>query len=310
MALGISDGWNWGTGIMSGVEVLMRPLDTSRPLGFHDFEDATVLNGLVQAGVLVAFAALAAWGLRRGMPGEERKRLRLATLLMGALPLLGAVPLGVRAGLYAAMGMAPDPWQSVASALVVAFAVVTYASLPAVVWLLAGKSGGQSWVKAPLLGSVTLAVLLMVLVGVVGLNSLRTDWLYGYQAPQDEWKEAVLGTQAAVRDFVQASGCYPLSMGQLYGSGPLPYGADAAGNRVALSGPPPGTNGKRLRWNSHGHVGWGKPDDRNGFPEDPLTGRTDTWVLDPLEPGVVRSSGMQVRVGRERRLTGTEPPLG
>ena len=84
----------------------------------------------------------------------------------------------------------------------------------------------------------------------------------------------------ALDRWTKTFGAYPSSLAQLAEAYPRDQaGQDAAGNPVTLPA---------KRWQPF------------PIPPDPLTGRADTWILDPLDPEIVSSGGFQIRVSAWR----------
>ncbi len=111
-------------------------------------------------------------------------------------------------------------------------------------------------------------------LAAVALVSLLVT-LSGWYAARSGLKQFLLAK--ALQDFVAAHGCYPRNVAQLCSDDPSGMGQDGAGNPVPLN---PG----KPRWTMH------------PAPVDPLTGRPDTWVIDPTAQEFVSSRAWRVTV--------------
>jgi hypothetical protein len=93
----------------------------------------------------------------------------------------------------------------------------------------------------------------------------------------------VTALQTDLQAFTAAHGCYPLTVAQMEGWQPATEGQTASGDRVPLAtktasapasaAPAPSSAGS-----------------------DPLTGRDDSWIIDPLDPALITSTAFKVTV--------------
>ena len=227
----------------------------------RDQEQAVARFYLPALGLgLVLSAAACVWVVARSARREQDALIWRLVLVSGCV----AVPAVLLAANISA-GHLGQASALAALALASLLTAVVLGSAP-MVWM-----AWQQGVRLPL-GKALPAVELALLLGLSwSVSSMlaqdRSHHWYVYGALRHE--RGVL--RAAAQDYYAKRGAYPQSVTELCGYG---------GPEVVL----PGEGAPWL----HGPL--------RRLPRDPLTGKRDTWVIDPLDPGVVDSGGWQVRV--------------
>jgi hypothetical protein len=142
----------------------------------------------------------------------------------------------------------------------------------------------------------------MAISGAVLALLLGAETERSYTSPKVEYAHKLAPRlKDGLEGFTNLYGAYPTTMAQLL-TQPQPQGSgqDAAGNPVALPAKPrpfhreaQATRGgpRDEQWDIANSNWESKP-----VPVDPLTGRADTWIIDPLDPEIISSGGFTLRV--------------
>ena len=137
------------------------------------------------------------------------------------------------------------------------------------------------------------------LVLVVALTSVRSirpahAGVFGYiPTTVQELNSALEELDDMLRKFVAANGCYPAKLTDMLGSDIPDEGLDSSGNLVKIT--------RALRDDMSAELQGTLGDGAfaaTELPEDPLTGRRDTWVYEPTGSPMVDSGGYRIKITR------------
>ena len=243
------------------------------------YEMAPAYVPAVATGVILA-ALTAGWSWQR-LRGANQVALKLAGFGVAAVTLLAWTLLAGHVFVRGAqLGLVGDLSVLRAEALDAQWTLGTFLLVPLVLTSLWNAAAlGRVKQRTPRL-AVGRVVLLLELVPLLG-----TSWSIGTVLAQPRYHDtysthsALVEAQEqladAAQDYLAKHGVYPRSVGELVG-----YGETMNVARKLHTKPAAGP----LR----------------EVPLDPLTGRPDTWIIDPLDPSVVDSGGWQVRVSAIR----------
>lgn len=125
---------------------------------------------------------------------------------------------------------------------------------------------------------------LEVNLGAPGQDQARPGRLRSTSGRQEaSWVSSLADAQERIEGALEAfradTGCYPASLADLAATSPPAFGQDASGNRVRLAARPL------------------KPY-LSALPRDPLTGRTQSWILTVAGEAIVQSGGLSTTVAR------------
>jgi hypothetical protein len=121
---------------------------------------------------------------------------------------------------------------------------------------------------------VALGLVLALGLGT-GVNAVRLSF---YHSVGDAFARQVTDLRQDLQDFSDAHGCYPLTVAQMEGWQAATEGQTAGGDRVPLGATGPTAPARSLAGS------------------DPLTGRDDSWIIDPLDPAIITSTAFKVTV--------------
>ena len=217
-----------------------------------------------------------------------RQNLRLWARIPWAqrrLPLVGEVICGGLVALPLVVLLASEARAVALLLLNLAWVPLMAATVVPLVWLAAreGKREPTRW-GGLIAGEVFLVLVLALGLGT-GANLVRLSF---YQSAGDESARQVQDAQRDLQDFTAAHGCYPLTVAQMEGWQTLAEGQTAGGDRVPLAA------SAAPAASPHSLVG-----------VDPLTGRDDSWIIDPVDPQIITSKAFTLTI--RSRQSGVGP---
>jgi len=259
---------------------------------FVNEEFAAPVVGGVGALLLVAVVG---YLMQLAWPGAARRMARVSTgariaLLVGFVVSLTVMVLFVLTG-----GMTNKGLQAVVIRSLLAMAL---AAPPALVWLAfraspAGRRTATAFALALLILGVAVSFGRFHFIGPA-----HGGYMVEHSTGLKQLDDALSQLDEALLGFLQDTGCYPASLADLTATTAPPYGLDSSGNRVPLTGRFDGPYLKEL-------------------PEDPLTGKRDTWLYEVTGAPMIDTGGLTITLRREstpqreevrRRLGGRTPP--